>query len=520
MELIKACIRRCDDGHRDCKNPIQTAARLPTRLLQIEKSGEWFKIKLCQSSALKPSTSYATLSHVWGSGSPIRLLNNNLLRCQQDIPIVSLPQTFADAVLLTNILGLGYLWIDSLCIIQDSTLDWELESSTMCSVYRGSTLNIVASASVDCNGGLFRQRNPFLVTPCTIDVNFQNKAGARGRGPYALSCEIAFNRDPLADEPLGRRAWAVQERILAPRCLYFTARKIYFACREKITTDVDPYSFHGFRIVGNPFNFWGIDRPNLATSASELRLHLEEWQGLVQLYTHAQLSRESDKLVAIAGLAEHMQRTRLGPTITYLAGLWSHDLLDMLMWKREESLVSLARPKAYRAPTWSWASVEGEVEWVSDADYVGFPDQFYGASIVEAQTYPTGNPFGSVHGGYIQIRGRFCAWRDVAGVEPDWDVMITIGRNDRKHILAEPDCLILFILRVTEWEPSTSSSRPDYGVEGLILEYTMHKKGQYQRIGVFEDIDGEVLQASHCCRPAEHLYMEANEDNKYTIEII
>ena len=383
LEMIKAWIKHCDKDHPDCKSSVQTTARLPTRLLQIEKSGESFKIKLCLSSALSPSTSHATLSHIWGSGSPMTLVNEKLLRCDQDIPLANLPQTFADAIRLTNALGLSYLWIDSLCIIQDSTLDWEVESTTMCDVYRGSTINIAASASVDCNGGLFRQRNLLSVTPCIIGVSHKRKkAGDREGGPYALSCEIACDRDQLVDEPLSRRAWAVQERILAPRTVYFTARKVYFACCKKMTSNVDPCSFiryNGFN--EDLLNTWPRRRPTLAPHIPKLDLGLRDWKRVVQQYTHGQLGVESDKLVAVAGLAEHMQRTWLVPNIAYLAGLWSFELIDPLMWRRSmpqpkignledieyymrsKTLRSLARPKAYRAPGWSWASIEGEVEW-------------------------------------------------------------------------------------------------------------------------------------------------------------
>ena len=392
MEMIKAWIEQCVDAHPDCATSVQTTGRLPTRLLQIEKSGKSFKIKLCMSSALSPSTSYATLSHVWGSGSPMKLISKNLLQCQHDIPLASLPQTFTDAIQLTNALGLSYLWIDSLCIIQDLTLDWEKESTTMCDVYRGSTINIAASASVDCNGGLFRQRNALSVTPCTMDVSYKQKAGARlgEGGPYALLCEIACDRDPLVDDPLSRRAWTVQERILAPRTVYFTARKIYFVCCKKITSDVDPCSFIGYNGFNEELvNTWTINRPRLPPHASKLEFCSRQWKRVIQQYTHGQFSLESDKLVAIAGLAKHMQRTWLIPNITYLAGLWSFELLDWLMWRRSRTSTSLARPKAYRAPSWSWASVEGEVEWNAEQRRSGSSDKvssdvIYCASIVEA----------------------------------------------------------------------------------------------------------------------------------------
>ena len=516
MEVIKGWIEKCVDSHSGCAS-VQTTVRLPTRLLHIEKAGDFLKIRLCLSTALSPSTPYATLSHVWGSGSPMRLVSENVLQCQQDIPLARLPQTFIDAIKLTDGLGLSYLWIDSLCIVQDLTLDWEMESTTMCDVYRGSTINIAASASVNCDGGLFRQRNPLSVTPCILDISYKQKSGARlgEGGPYALMCEIACDRDPLVNEPLSRRAWTVQERILAPRTVYFTARKIYFVCCKKITSEVDPCSFNGY----NGFNeevvkTWTISDPTLAPPFFELDFCSRQWKRVVQQYTHGQLSLESDKLVAIAGLAKYMQKTWPFPNNTYLAGLWSVELLDWLMWRRSRTLATLTRPNAYRAPSWSWASVEGEVEWNSDRRRVGSSDVIYGASIVEARTSPTGDPYGSVYGGCIQIRGRLCiTTRDRAKSQPVRDVVSVTGRHDTEHIPGESEEFMVLILSIIK-------ENSEHHTRGLLIEYSGDKKGQFKRIGQIEGFTWRLLEASQSFHPADHLFMEVHENNEFTVELI
>ena len=516
-EMIKAWVEDCVDNHPDCATSLQMTGRLPTRLLQIEKSGDWYKVKLCLSSALSPSTSYATLSHVWGSGSPVKLVNENVLQCQQGIPIASLPRTFAEAIKVTNALGLSYLWIDSLCIIQDSTLDWEVESTTMCDVYRGSAINIAASASVDCYGGLFQQKNPFLVTPAMMEVSYEQKGvSAREGEPCALLAEIACNNDPLVDEPLSRRAWALQERILAPRTVYFTAQRIQFVCHEKRLSDVDPCGFYEVsRLNHDVVNTWAVNSPALATSASQLSVCSKNWQRVVQQYTHGQLSYESDKLVAIAGLAAHMQGTWLGPTITYLAGLWSFDLIKGLTWRRSTRLTSLARPKAYRAPSWSWASVEGEIEWWPDLE--SWLIVAYCASIVEARTSPTGNPFGSVQGGHVHIRGYLCTIRKkVSQFYPVWDVVSVDGEHRQEHSLGASNGLIVFILLIEKKSLRSHS----FLTRGLILDYTGDKKGQYKRIGCFRAFGSHLLQTSRSSHPAKQLYMDVNGKKEYTIEII
>ena len=452
----------------------------------------------------------------------MRLVSENVVQCQQDIPLASLPQTFADAIQLTNALGLSYLWIDSLCIIQDLMLDWEIESTTMCDVYRGSTINIAASAPVDCDGGLFRQRDPLSVTPCILDMSNTQKAGARlgEGGSYALLCEIACDRDPLVDEPLSRRAWTVQERILAPRTVYFTARKIYFVCCKKITSDIDPCSFIGYNGFNEGLvNTWTIRRPTLAPHSSKLDFCSRQWKRVVQQYTHGQLTLESDKLVAIAGLAKHMQRTWLIPNITYLAGLWSFELLDWLMWRRSRTSTSLARPKAYRAPSWSWASVEGEVEWNSDQRRMGsstevLSDVIYRASIVEARTTPTSDPYGSVSGGHIQIRGRLCTTTpERAKSQPVWDVVSVNSCHDPEHIPAESEEFMVLILSIMK-------ENSEHQTQGLLIEYTGDKKGQYKRVGQIEGFTWRLLEASHCIYPGDDLVVEAHENDEYTVEII
>lgn len=104
----------------------------------------------------------ATLSHCWGPSQPLKLLTSNIESMRQEIPIASLPRTFQHAVIVASHLGLEYLWIDSLCIIQDSTQDWLQELGLMEDVYTNSICNIAASHSSDGHGGLFRKRNPHL----------------------------------------------------------------------------------------------------------------------------------------------------------------------------------------------------------------------------------------------------------------------------------------------------------------------------------------------------------------------
>jgi hypothetical protein len=122
-------------------------------------------VRLVESETLKNDTLYATLSHCWGQCTIIRLLRGLYEEFTKGIKFDTLSKTFQDAVLLTTSLGMHYLWIDSLCIIQDAEENWARESSRMCSVYSNSWVTFAATSSTDGSGGLFHPREPLLTQP-------------------------------------------------------------------------------------------------------------------------------------------------------------------------------------------------------------------------------------------------------------------------------------------------------------------------------------------------------------------
>ena len=505
--MIKDWIEDCVCHHSDyCTIHRARNSRPPTRLLHIQNSGGTFHVNLCLGSEIGLSTPYATLSHVWGSGAPIKLLRKHVLEFKQGIPFVTLPPTFADAIQLTDALGLSYLWIDSLCIIQDDLSDWEAESTAMCDVYRGSTINIAASASVDCKGGLFRQRNPVSVTPCVI----------RMRDNYcALACK-SIKTTPLAREPLSGRAWAVQERLLAPRTVHFTTNSVYFECHSRFASDIDPMDRHVVRKVPlDEGNNWAAN--DWLGSRGELNKDflLRQWTKVVEIFSVAQLTHESDKLIAIAGLAQFFQGLCPNPNTTYVAGLWSLDLEYWLLWRTKFSSRGSQRPRNACAPSWSWASVNGPVMWPLHI-YWRYNSKIY---IVEARTVPPNSPFSSVQRGYIRLRGRMCTTKGnrelAAFLEDDnlWPDDYDQGANRMEN--AEGFFLLLTL----------RGNHSLHDTEALILEFSGGQRGQYQRVGYFSaslpNVKSKLESFFHePSKLAQHLYLDVNEDNEYTIDIV
>ena len=156
---------------------------------------------------------------------PNHLLTHNYYAFLKGIELSDLPKTFQDAVMVTRSMGVCFLWIDSLCIIQDSAMDWVNESSKMRQVYKNSYLNIAAAASHDATGGLFYPRFPLSITSCFVQY---------GRGPdmkYAGSTYKA-ERTSGAELVLFTRGWAFQELLLAPRTLIFGKKELHWKCYE------------------------------------------------------------------------------------------------------------------------------------------------------------------------------------------------------------------------------------------------------------------------------------------------
>lgn len=138
----------------------------PTRIIEVgaESSSVPRLVSRCPAILGKP---YVALSHRWSSQMQFTLTNNHLNEFHKCLPL-EVPSTFQDAFLVTRLLGYNYLWIDALCIIQDSVEDWREESSMMGQIYQNSAVTISALAGTDDQGGFIRSRDPLDFQPCRL----------------------------------------------------------------------------------------------------------------------------------------------------------------------------------------------------------------------------------------------------------------------------------------------------------------------------------------------------------------
>lgn len=168
----------CISSHAGCTQPNMQLNALPLRMLDIDLDGCEPIERIRLRCDVWPSR-YATLSHCWGPDLQTipRLLQKNLADCVQEIMLDTLSRTFTDAVVCAYRLGIRYLWIDCLCIIQDSKEDWLQQSAIMAEIYSNAFVNFAATASSSCDGGLFRSRSYSDVNPCIVDPHFEGNPG-------------------------------------------------------------------------------------------------------------------------------------------------------------------------------------------------------------------------------------------------------------------------------------------------------------------------------------------------------
>ncbi|RDW68597.1 hypothetical protein BP5796_09254 [Coleophoma crateriformis] len=363
--IIKAWLDECCSSHDACVHGKRDETSFPTRLLDLRSQPEHgWSILLVDSISLNGQTSrYATLSHCWGTAEVIQTTKSTLARRQFCIQWSELPRTFQEVITIVRALGVRYLWIDSLCIIQDDKLDWKRESARMASIYSNSFINIAATGASDSSSGCFWPRSIKHVSQSFYTTSF---AISTGCGPtvyvrpsfdsihYRYSAQ-STNGAKLFDTetvPLLSRAWVFQERQLAPRTLHFHPSEMIMECRSKYfceCTGLDTVVSRSSRARKGSLDLKSLDYSGV----------LDHWLNVVEQFSKLRLTFESDRLLALLGVATvFQQRLSCG----YVAGLWDVDITRGLLW-------NATRPRATQppentrwehnpyAPTWSWASL-------------------------------------------------------------------------------------------------------------------------------------------------------------------
>ncbi|KAF2966244.1 hypothetical protein GQX73_g7357 [Xylaria multiplex] len=356
VSIAKDWLGNCVLNHESCLSKAE-AVSLPTRFLDICDRNDNDHIFLRERGD-EEDRRYVALSHCWGTTRPLCLTSATLETHKQGILVQSLPRTFRDAVTIIRALGLRYIWIDSLCIVQDDAEDWRREAGRMAGVYRDAHLVLSATrASSDEEGFLgTRPRLDHIAFPIESS---DNPLVLKLLSPRSQGEESGIDTHVVADEPLSRRAWCLQERYLARRILHYGTQQMIWECGTVRAAEDGDFG----SIVGDQLGRLKQSAILKTTVFNTRERDVEgyaEWYAMIEDYTGRGITRDSDRLPALLGL-----RVALESEVndTYLAGIWLKGLLEGLIWCTASSDKPLVRPDGPAAPSWTWASVKGTVRF-------------------------------------------------------------------------------------------------------------------------------------------------------------
>jgi hypothetical protein len=346
MERLLTWLTKCEAEHSSCQH---TKTVPPSRLIKVSDNGELPRvIETGRRNQEDKDLSYVCLSHRWGASTRnSSLYTSNKSNYMTGIPLDALPRLFKDVFHVVRKLGYSYVWIDSLCIIQDSEEDWAHEAALMSTIYENAIITIAATWCSDSAQGLFSQLDSLRGTKIAVlggeGVFLRPKPAHPLAGPGD-----AMTASWTENYPLLGRGWVFQEHTLSRRFVHFTKDEIVFECLESVWCECRSNEKR-----------WRTRRRQQETGKGELRTH--KWMYLVHDFKMLSLTYDKDLLPAMAGIAKAFARHHGG---TYLAGLWQEDLPTQIMWAPGVLNGDLhPRPVNRIVPTWSWASVLNPVFW-------------------------------------------------------------------------------------------------------------------------------------------------------------
>lgn len=458
---------------------------------------------------------YVTLSHCWGTSYRVTLTKNNLPKFEQSIQLKRLPRTFQDAIQLTRKLGVQYLWVDALCIVQDDQNDWKRESKSMCSVFENACFSISAVAATDSHHGMLHERTPQSVT---VELHGM-QVGVRQK--------LDSLPQAMASSRLETRAWCYQERLLPKGILHVASSQMYWECSTCVASETRPGGESpSTRTVPEDSV---LKQASSSTETSPGKFS-REWLHLVSVYSARQITRPSDRLPAISGLADKAQKENLDAL--YLQGLWSTDLHAGLLWKRRliehgkvipsrdkyfarSSTSAVERPRRPIARGWSWASVNDAVEFPA-MPYSERSRSHFDAKFLIPENYEDGEDalpnmilsFAAlVKRGACRFSSQPSSKPDEASFKPSGSLLVDDGLKCFLDYTDDPVSKNCYGVRIANWKrhgskPKKSANDDSEQAFFLLLERVQQNQanqeheddsfGTFRRIGVGFDIARKV----------------------------
>lgn len=353
--MIQSFLDRCSKQHQACSKTLSTYK--PTRLIDVSNGTS--TISLIETSGLVSHLKYAALSYCWGkpqlNSESYKTTASNFQSRFSGFDLTGQPPTIQDTVKTARALGIQFLWIDALCVIQGDVADWQREGLNMDKVYQNAYLTI-ASTATDTVWESFLAR-PTIQTQLSLATD-SNVA------PTSIGFHYPFDTEMSDMEwilPWWQRAWTLQEHALSIRVLYFTREFLYLECLSDRKMESTQYNIPD-SLSCKP---WG---QNLGTDSGldlgreSVTVH-QKWYDVVEQYSSRKLTFEGDKLFAIAGLVSQISK-QLPDSDWYIFGLFENDLCHGLLWTtRRNPRAPGPSTRNLSMPSWSWASYPGPVSY-------------------------------------------------------------------------------------------------------------------------------------------------------------
>lgn len=527
LAQAKRWIQDCSTAHTTCA--AAQPVKLPKRVIAV--GSPTVKPRLYEPSPYEKGH-YAALSYCWGKCPALKTTHRTYASHLAGFELEEMPKTLRDAVHVARELGIPYVWIDSLCIIQDSNSDWEHESGQMCSVFTLALVTFAALDSPGSNNGLFISHpERCFKTFSIVDYGCDGKWKSSGEVDASESVignvyvrHAWYNPDPFhgprhvdrspdtTENILFTRAWTFQEIKLSPRLLWFTAWEIGWRCDSLRTCECSSNTtVTKGRRLKDSVDFSVLKGPltHSVTSIERAKsYYLRKWMHLLNVYTAKDLSFETDRLPAISGLAG-----QLHPLIgsTYLGGLWGKDIAYQLLWyqsakagkisdksleARKTSPRQETLPEDY-APSWSWASVFGQVQY---GDFIDRHDMKLSWDILGAKFTPNAENIYGPGKGSIEVKGLLVPLKmgsnhvEYCGAHPQNTNTspIIFGRTrffyqDHRYLhhgwSSQAIVKLSFIVSGYIRDPNDRSEQEPQTLIGLILEST-HNRDEFRRVGL------------------------------------
>jgi hypothetical protein len=392
VDLINAWIADCESTHVGCREHGLSHPRLPTRVLDVGTGNGNSPVRLIQPG--RQSGRYAYLSFSWGShpGHIFMTTRATIDRYMKEVLYDELPATLADAVTITRLLGLRYLWIDALCIAQGPDGDFTTEVLKMSDYLQKATFAIIAAAGNSMGERILQPRQAPLLHMDLMRFDPGGSAfGMRWERKLYLRQPLQTASEALVSNVF-RRGWMIQEALLPKRLLIWGTDQSYWNCRTCLRSE-------GSTLIQQPILKLEPRSFDIFSPDSEIRKSFFPWYKSLMLYSRAVTSHESDRLLALGALARYFD-----PTSRYAAGLWVNDFQNGLLWMVDD-IFSSRSPRSYIAPSWSWASLNAPITyclWIGVRQDLISPRSAF--SVLNVQpAFDRDHSYGAIKNGGIEV---------------------------------------------------------------------------------------------------------------------